>query len=183
MLRSIRPPCPWDGAGQVLEDTILPSGWDHVMVFAIDAKRLFLSSFFQEVKHMKGSCLCGTVEYEIDQLDMPIAHCHCRTCRKAHAAAFASTAGVRREHFRWLKGEEQLTAFESSPGKFRHFCSVCGAHLMAERPAQPHVILRVATLDDDPGSVPAMRIWRSHDVVWLQDGSDVPSYQEWQPDR
>lgn len=49
---------------------------------------------------MKGSCLCGAVAYEIDQLDMPIGHCHCHTCRKAHAAAYTSTAGVLREHFR-----------------------------------------------------------------------------------
>ena len=129
---------------------------------------------------MKGSCLCGAVEYEIDQLDMPIAHCHCYTCRKAHAAAFVSTAGVNREHFRWLKGEEKLTAFESSLGKFRFFCSVCGSHVVADRPTQPYVILRVATLDEDPGLKPAMHIWCSHDVPWLLDGEDVPSYQEWQ---
>lgn len=24
---------------------------------------------------MKGSCLCGAIEYEVDQLDMPISHC------------------------------------------------------------------------------------------------------------
>jgi hypothetical protein len=64
---------------------------------------------------MKGSCLCGAIEYEIDRLDMPICHCHCHTCRKANAAAFVSTAGVMREHFRWVKGKEKLTAFESSP--------------------------------------------------------------------
>lgn len=132
---------------------------------------------------MKGSCLCGAVAYEIDGLDMPIAHCHCRTCRKAHAAGFTTTAGVNRDHFRWLRGEDKLTAFESSGGKFRHFCSRCGTHLVAERPGQPHVILRVATLDDDPGSRPTMRIWRSHDVDWLQDADDVPSHEEWQPGR
>ena len=130
---------------------------------------------------MKGSCLCGAVEYEIDQFDMPIAHCHCRTCRKAHAAAFVSTAGVNREHFRWLKGEDKLTTFESSPGKLRFFCSVCGSHVVAERPTQAHVILRVATLDEDPGLKPAMHIWCSHDVPWLLDGEDVRCYQEWQP--
>jgi len=53
-----------------------------------------------------------------------------------------------REHFRWLKGEEKLSAFESSPGKLRYFCSVCGSHLVAERVSQPHVIVRVATLDE-----------------------------------
>ncbi|HVK94148.1 MAG TPA: GFA family protein [Noviherbaspirillum sp.] len=74
---------------------------------------------------MKGSCLCKAVEYEIDRLDKPIGHCHCRTCRKAHAAAFATTAGVLREHFRWIRGQEKLSSFESSPGKLRRFCSIC----------------------------------------------------------
>lgn len=132
---------------------------------------------------MKGSCLCGAVQYEVDQLDMPISHCHCHTCRKAHAAAFASTAGVKREHFRWLRGKESLRSFESSPGKLRHFCAVCGSHLVAERPAQPHVILRVATLDEDPGLRPVFRIWRSHDVPWLNEDAEIPSYAEWQPGR
>lgn len=132
---------------------------------------------------MKGSCLCGVIEYEVDRLDMPIVHCHCRTCRKAHAAAFVSTAGVKREHFRWTRGEEKLSVFESSPGKLRYFCAVCGSHLAAERLAQPHIVLRVATLDEDPGSRPAMHIWRSHDVPWLQDEEGIPLYQEWQPGR
>lgn len=131
---------------------------------------------------MKGSCACGAVEYEIDSIDLPIGHCHCRTCRKSHAAAFATTAGVRREHFRWLQGQEKLSSYESSPGKLRHFCSVCGSHLVAERPQSPVVIVRVATLDEDPGALPENHIWVSHDVPWLEyDG--VPAYSEWQPGR
>jgi ADP-ribosyl-[dinitrogen reductase] hydrolase len=119
----------------------------------------------------------------LDRLDMPIVHCHCVTCRKAHAAAFASTAGVMREHFRWVAGEQNLSAFESSPGKLRHFCAACGTHLMAERPAQPHVILRVATLDDDPGVRPVMHIWTSYDAPWLAEGEGLPHYSEWPPSR
>lgn len=131
---------------------------------------------------MKGSCLCGSIAYEVDRLDMPIGHCHCQTCRKAHAAAFVSTAGVKREHFRWTKGKETLSSFDSSPGKLRHFCPVCGSHLVAERPAQAHVIVRVATLDDDPGIKPLMHIWASHDVPWLA-YEDVPCFPEWQNER
>ncbi|WP_213941912.1 GFA family protein [Pseudomonas sp. dw_612] len=117
---------------------------------------------------LTGSCLCKTIEYQLDSLDMPIAHCHCQTCRKAHSAAFASTAGVMREHFRWTKGQDWLSSYESSPGKLRHFCSVCGSQLMAERLAQPHVIVRVATLDVDPGVRPQAHIWTVHDVPWLE---------------
>ena len=116
---------------------------------------------------MKGSSLCGALMYDVDCLDMPIVHCHCQTCRKAHAAPFASTAGVMREHFRWLQGEERLARHESSPGKFRYFCTHCGSHLIAERVGQPHVIVRVATLDDDPGMAATAHIWTEHDQPWL----------------
>lgn len=132
---------------------------------------------------MKGSCLCGAIEYEIDQLDTSITHCHCRTCRKSNAAAYVSTAGVQRVHFRWIKGGSKLAAFESSPGKLRHFCSVCGSHLVAERPAMPMVMVRVATLDDDPRTTPANHIWCSHDVPWLMDDDEVVYYPGWQPGR
>lgn len=132
---------------------------------------------------MKGSCLCRAVRYEVERLDMPIVHCHCATCRKAHASAYATSAGVAREHFRWTAGDETLRAYESSPGKRRHFCPACGTHLMAERDGQAHVILRVATLDEDPGLRPAMHIWMAHDAPWLHDGEDVARYDEWQPGR
>lgn len=131
---------------------------------------------------MKGSCLCGAVTYEIDQLDMPIRHCHCRTCQKAHAAAFATTAGVTREHFRWLGGDEVRACFESSPGKKRWFCGACGSQLVAEREGQAHVIVRVATLDDDPDTLPQGHIWTSHDSPWLA-YEGLPSHREWPPER
>ncbi|CAG1023104.1 S-(hydroxymethyl)glutathione synthase [Patescibacteria group bacterium] len=131
---------------------------------------------------MKGSCLCGAIEYEIDSIDMPITHCHCQTCRKAHAAPFASTAGVMRKHFRWLKGENKLSSFESSAGKLRYFCSVCGSHLMAARENFPHVIVRVATLDEDPKLIPQAHIWTSHQVIWLS-YENLVAYPTWQPER
>ena len=128
---------------------------------------------------MKGSCLCGAVAYEVVPFDMKIGHCSCRTCRPAQAAPFAATARVPRNKFRLLSGEDKLTAFESSPGKNRCFCSVCGSHVLAERSAEPHVILRVATLDDDPGVKPLIHIWRSHEVPWCAYEGDIKDFAEW----
>ena len=132
---------------------------------------------------MKGSCLCGAITYEVDAPGLAIGHCSCRTCRKAHGAAFATTARVPREKFKWLSGADKLTAFESSPGKNRHFCSVCGSQLIAERPAEPHVIVRVATLDEDPGSRPLIHIWRSHEVPWCAYEGGIKDFAEWPPGR
>jgi ADP-ribosyl-[dinitrogen reductase] hydrolase len=132
---------------------------------------------------MKGSCLCGAVTYEATLDDMKIGHCSCRTCRKAHAAPFATIARVPRDKFRILTGPDKLRAFESSPGRQRHFCSVCGSHLIAERPADPHVVLRVATLDDDPGTKPLIHIWKSHEVPWCSYGAGIKEFAEWPPGR
>ncbi len=130
---------------------------------------------------LQGSCLCGSVTYDIGELAGPISHCHCRTCRKAHASPYTTTARVLRTQFQITRGEELLRAYESAPGKLRKFCSGCGAHLFAERSDQPTIILRVATLDDDPGERPDFHIWTSHDAGWLS--PDCPAYEEWQPGR
>ncbi|MFL6649634.1 MAG: GFA family protein [Sulfurifustaceae bacterium] len=132
---------------------------------------------------MKGSCLCGTVRYEVDQLDGPIGHCSCRTCRKAHAAPFTTTARVQRKHLHWLAGEDHLVAFESSPGKKRYFCPKCGSHLIAAWDHEDEVILRVATLDESPHAEPVAHIWRSHEVDWLKFEGGIKSFPEWPPGR
>jgi len=130
---------------------------------------------------LTGSCLCGEIAYEIDGLDGPIGHCHCGACRKAHASAYTSTARVMRDRFRLTRGGAALKTFESSPGKQRRFCGNCGTHVYADRAGDAHVILRVATLDDDPGARPAFHIWTAHAVDWLD--PDCPAYAEWQPGR
>ena len=131
---------------------------------------------------MRGSCLCGQVRYEVSQLDAPIRHCSCRTCRKAHAAAFNTSSSARQEHFRWLAGADLLTAYESSPGKHRYFCSRCGTQMVARHVGSDTFILRMATLDDDPQQVPQGHIWMSHEVPWLNYGPDVPAHAEWAPE-
>jgi hypothetical protein len=133
------------------------------------------------VQDMRGSCLCGQVEYEASQLASPIRHCSCRSCRKAHAAAFNTSASVKVADFKWLKGSELLKSFESSPGKRRYFCGSCGSHLVAQRAGSDSLALRVATLDDDPKQIPQSGIWTSHEVPWLQYGPQIASYAEWMP--
>ena len=130
---------------------------------------------------LHGSCLCKAVTYEADAIDGSIWDCLCQTCRKAHAADHNTAARVKREHFRVTSGAEALSAFESTPGKLRHFCSKCGSHIYAERPELPFVVLRAATLDDDPGIKPEMRVWCSHAAPWTQTAPDIPPYPEGAP--
>lgn len=115
---------------------------------------------------LAGSCLCGEVRYEVDADASAIVHCHCATCRKAHGSAFSSVANVPREAFRWTSGEALLNSFESSPGKFRRFCSRCGSHVVADRPERPTLLLRLGCLDTPTAAVPTCHIWRSDGAAW-----------------
>ena len=127
---------------------------------------------------LTGSCLCGSVVYEVDAPMGPIIHCHCRTCRKAHGSAFSSVTNVPRERFRFLKGEELLRAFESSPGKFRRFCTLCGSHIVAERVNQPTVLLRLGCLDTAIDDKPRAHIWRSDAASWYDPKLKLPEFAE-----
>ncbi|HTC09634.1 MAG TPA: GFA family protein [Acetobacteraceae bacterium] len=131
---------------------------------------------------LRGGCLCGAVGYEVAQLDGPVVHCHCRTCRKAHASPYGASARVARGHFAWTRGQDRLTAYESTPGKKRWFCSACGTHLVAEWVTEPELILRAATLDDDPGVRPVLHMWVSHDAPWVTPPEGVPRYAEGSPE-
>ena len=122
---------------------------------------------------LSGSCLCGAVAYEADAPLERIVHCHCQTCRKTHGAAFSSVTAVPREKFRWVRGEALLAGYESSPGKFRRFCSRCGSHIVAERVAQPVVLLRLGCLDTPVTERPQLHIWRSDGASWYDPKTQV----------
>ena len=127
---------------------------------------------------LTGHCLCGRVRYEADAEPGPIIHCHCETCRRTHASAFSSIIAVPRERFRWVAGEQLLSSFESSPGKFRRFCSLCGSHLFAERAGHRHVLLRLGCLDTPINPKVLGHIWRSDAASWYDPKEQVSEFAE-----
>ncbi len=127
---------------------------------------------------LTGSCLCGAIAYQADARIARIVHCHCQTCRKTHGSAFSSVTAVPRQAFRFTRGDDLLGAIESSPGKFRRFCSRCGSHLMAERVDQPVVLLRLGCLDSPIKDVPQVHIWRSDAAPWYDPKVASPELAE-----
>jgi len=128
-----------------------------------------------------GGCLCGAIRYEVDGPIGPLGNCHCETCRKAHSAAFATTARIPRNAFRWTRGESDKRAFESSPGKKRFFCPNCGSQLLAAWDHEDEVILRIGSLFDDPGGKPVIDIWTEEKASWFEPGAQLPSLPRGRP--
>ncbi|WP_370981363.1 GFA family protein [Agaribacterium sp. ZY112] len=125
-----------------------------------------------------GSCLCGSINYQIIGQPGDIVHCHCQTCQKAHGAAFSSVAAVKEQNFK-LFGQEALNNHESSPGKFRYFCSHCGTQIYAKREGSEDIILRLGSLDTQPDSKESHHIWVSQKASWYSIQNQLPENQEY----
>ncbi len=132
----------------------------------------------------RGSCLCGTVTYEVRGELGPIVLCHCRQCRKAQGGAFAANAPVRAADFRITAGRETIREYESSPGKYRAFCSTCGSPLISRRQGQPDTVrLRLGTLDSPVPARPGAHIYASSKAEWFEIHDDLPRYDTVEPGR
>lgn len=125
---------------------------------------------------LTGSCLCGTVRYEIDAPIESVTHCHCSQCRKGHGAAFASYGNVRRAHVRLTRGQESIREFHSSPGVTRSFCGQCGANLQwfADHPHPEWTSIALGTLDTPLGAVPQKHIYTESKADWYVIADGLP---------
>jgi hypothetical protein len=129
--------------------------------------------------NVKGSCLCGGIEYEIDGPIGRVVNCHCSMCRKATGAAFRTRAKVSTATFRWVRGEDLVSKYGSSPGETRTFCRICGATLPTFFRDHPDELgLPLGTLDDDPGVRPSAHVWVDSKAPWWEITDALPQYSQ-----
>ena len=102
-------------------------------------------------------------------------------CRKQHGAAFATYIGVKASDFRWVKGEELVTAYQSSPALQRGFCRICGSNLPVPGASEEMLFIPAGTLDDDPGARPAAHIFVASKAPWVEINDDLPQFDEYPP--
>jgi predicted enzyme related to lactoylglutathione lyase len=127
---------------------------------------------------LTGGCLCGAVRFGVRGDLGTIVHCHCTDCRKAQGGAFATNAPVAAEAFVITSGAGFVSRFESSPGKFRCFCSRCGSPVYSFRDSMPGAVrIRLGTLDADPGGRPVLHSWVGEKAPWLEITDELPRFR------
>ena len=129
-----------------------------------------------------GSCLCGSLKYQISGELFMAAYCHCSMCRKSHGSAFRPRALLWSKDFQWLQSRECLADYASSPGVHRMFCSKCGSPLIAYSNQYPTIFnLALGTLDDDPGIRPEAHWHVASKASWFEITDDLPQYPGFPP--
>lgn len=128
----------------------------------------------------QGSCLCGSIQYEIDGELSEFGYCHCPSCRKASGSAFGANIGVRREDVRLDDPKNFLKEYKSSPGKVRTFCGNCGSPLYAYLESSPEVIrVRLGSMDTDLEQTAKAHTFVAQKADWDVIEGSLPQFDEW----
>ncbi len=132
---------------------------------------------------LRGSCLCGSVAFEVSGDPKRFYHCHCSRCRKATGTGHASNLFVQPGVLSWLKGETQIRAFKVPQAQrfTNYFCANCGSRLPRQAKDSDLVMIPSGSLDDEPPLKPQARIFAGSRASWSCEGDALPVYPEYAP--
>ena len=130
----------------------------------------------------QGSCLCGGIAFRITGQLAPIQVCHCQQCRQAQGGPVATNIPVESTSFSFVRGEELLQCYESSPGKIRAFCKVCGSPVFSKREALPGVVrVRAGLLTGAVDTTLAFHAFTQSKASWWPIEPGLPTYADGAP--
>jgi hypothetical protein len=76
----------------------------------------------------RGECNCGAIAFEIGADIKDVIICHCSICRRFTGANGIAVVVVDNECFRWLRGEQDITAWKKPGADWEAwFCRTCGS--------------------------------------------------------
>lgn len=128
--------------------------------------------------NLSGSCLCGSVRYQISGNEGRFWHCHCSRCRKATGTGHASNVLLVPRSVDWIAGKDLLKVYKVPDARrfAAVFCSVCGSLMPRVAPDMSIAVVPAGTLDNDPEIRPEARIFQGSKAPWSCDDVEVPGY-------
>ena len=123
-----------------------------------------------------GSCLCGSVRFQMEGSFDRFYLCHCAHCRKdtgsAHAANLFSFAG----RLQWTAGTDYVSTFRLPGTRHRRsFCSTCGSALPYA--ADDMIVVPAGCLDTAPGITPDAHLFTASRACWDRQLADLPAFE------
>ena len=142
-----------------------------------------MSDDLNEVSPIQGSCLCGSVTYEVRPPFKLFQYCHCSRCRKITGSAFGSNIYATSAQLTWLSGEDNIQRYELEDTKYfaSSFCRTCGSNLPWQVKSADTLIIPAGTIDNHPEISPKQNIHCASKAPWFLSSSDLPSFDTLPP--
>ncbi len=129
---------------------------------------------------VRGSCLCGSVTFQISDAVGPFEICHCNRCRKKSGSNGIAMIGVLAEHYQLISGASYIQSYAApilhmEPAYTSNFCKSCGS---PTPPLEPSGFFEIPAglLDDSPGMAPDKHIYTDFSAGWDKFSDDLPRY-------
>jgi hypothetical protein len=134
-------------------------------------------------KPVSGSCLCGTVQFELTPPYIGFWYCHCERCQRSTGSAHSANLFMNVEQFRWTAGKENVTLFihptaENYP---RAFCKTCGSPCPRFTRDGSRWMVQGGLLHGDPGIRPMANIFWPLHAEWYVDPEILAKHDERPP--
>ncbi|MBS7525160.1 GFA family protein [Fusibacter paucivorans] len=130
------------------------------------------------MKHT-GSCLCGTVKFEIIGNFEQFYLCHCKYCQKDTGSAHAANLFAPGASLNWLNGETNVQQFElKNSGHIKAFCVTCGSALPNVQMNGKLVVVPAGSLDSDVEKMPDAHIFVNRRAIWDDALEKIPCFDE-----
>ncbi|MEO1246740.1 MAG: GFA family protein [Pseudomonadota bacterium] len=127
---------------------------------------------------LSGGCECGQVRFEVYGEIEDFSHCHCSQCRRLHGAAFATFAGVRRNRFRYTRGEDAAARYASSERNVRVFCAKCGSTILVVPREEPDMLyLSMSAVEGNPERPEGYHAWVGSRAPWHEISDGLPQFE------
>ena len=126
---------------------------------------------------MRGSCLCGKVQFEVRGDHSKIYQCHCSLCRKQGGSSSTSALIVEDVNFSWIAGQEGISSFVKPTGFRSDFCSRCGAPVPNPLRDTAYFWVPAGLLDDDVDLGIGVHLFVGSKASWDSIDPGVPQYE------
>lgn len=124
----------------------------------------------------KGSCLCGTVKFEVSGDFDSFYLCHCKYCQKDTGSAHAANLFSKTAQLTWLSGADTLTSFTLPDTRHsKSFCKLCGSALPNIQ-VEGLIVVPAGCLDTEYSVVPTAHIFTSKKAAWDRALNEVPEF-------
>jgi hypothetical protein len=119
------------------------------------------------VATLRGSCLCGGVEFEVTQVPETLRYCHCESCKKLSGSIGTVNGRVPSNTIRILAGKDLLQTFQPAEGSAKTFCRTCGSNLFGGGwPDSETTSVRASALDDPFEARPSAHLFVRSVAAW-----------------
>jgi hypothetical protein len=119
------------------------------------------------VATLRGSCLCGGVEFELAEGPETLRYCHCESCKKLSGSIGTVNGRVPSSAIRILAGKELLQTFQPAEGSAKTFCRTCGSNLFGGGwPDSETTSVRASALDDPFDARPSAHLFVRSVAAW-----------------